>query len=131
MSPSPDTDPRATTVAALARLQRRLAAALRDLDPVAAVRALADDPEFPGAWRSALRAAAPAGVRLTERLVVSLRFDRLLAASADARRRLAADPRGFAALFDRYHRTVAPRAWHPLEEAHDFARFVAGEPAGA
>ena len=90
--------------------ERRLAAAMRARDPVAAVRALAPD-------------ADADGVRMTALLVARLRFERLLRGSPAAEAWFAGDGPGFAAAFARYHAAVAPRAFFPAEEARLFAAW--------
>jgi hypothetical protein len=96
----------------LAEYERRLAAAMRAADPVAAVRAL-----HPGVDAD--------GVRLTALLVARLRFERLLRGSPEAEAWFDGDPAGFARAFRRYHAEVPPRAFFPAEEAALFAAWQA------
>jgi hypothetical protein len=96
----------------LADYERRMAAAMRAEDPVAAVRAL-----HPGADAD--------GVRMTALLVARLRFERLLRGSPDAEAWFDADPAGFARAFRRYHAEVPPWAFFPAEEAALFLAWQA------
>jgi hypothetical protein len=99
-----------------AAFERRLAAAMRADDPVAAVRKIA-----PGADAD--------GVRMTALLVARLRFERLLRGSLEAEAWFAADPAAFADAFRRYHAAVPPRAFFPADEGRLFAAWQRRERA--
>ncbi|HEY2746315.1 MAG TPA: hypothetical protein VGL86_16895 [Polyangia bacterium] len=88
----------------LADYERRVAAAMRARDPVAAMREI--DP-----------AVDADGVRMTALLVARLRFERLLRGSPEAEASFDRDAAAFAATFARYHAEVAPRAFFPADEA--------------
>ena len=100
----------------LAEYERRMAAAMRADDPVAAVRAI-----FPGADAD--------GVQLAALIVARLRFERLLRGSPEAAAWFERDAAGFARAFRRYHASVAPRTFFPADEAAAFADFCAAEAA--
>jgi uncharacterized protein (UPF0276 family) len=91
-------------------------------DPRPVFAAMAQDPRFAAAARSAAaRALAdPAGLLLAHKLVLRLRFDRLLAGSPVAAAFFEHDPAGFARAFARYVAAVPPTAFHPREEALAF-----------
>ena len=88
----------------LADYERRLAAAMRARDPVAAMRAI-----HPGVDAD--------GVRMTALIVARLRFERLLRGSPEAEASFDRDPAAFAESFARYHAEVEPRAFFPADEA--------------
>jgi hypothetical protein len=88
----------------LAEYERRMAAAMRARDPVAAVRAIAPE-------------ACADGVRMTALLVARLRFERLMRGSPEAEASFERDPAAFAKDFRRYHAAVPPRAFFPVDEA--------------
>ena len=88
----------------LADYERRVAAAMRARDPVAAMRALC-----PGVDAD--------GVRMTALIVARLRFERLLRGSPEAEASFERDPAAFAESFQRYHAEVPPRAFFPADEA--------------
>ena len=88
----------------LAEYERRLAAAMRARDPVAALRAI-----YPGVDAD--------GVRMSALLVARLRFERLMRGSPEAEASFDRDAAAFARDFERYHREVAPTAFFPVDEA--------------
>jgi hypothetical protein len=88
----------------LSEYERRLAAAMRARDPVAAMRAI-----HPGVDAD--------GVRMTALIVARLRFERLLRGSPEAEASFDRDPAAFAETFRRYHADVPPSAFFPAEEA--------------
>jgi hypothetical protein len=88
----------------LAEYERRLAAAMRARDPVAAMRAIHP-------------AVDADGVRMSALLVARLRFERLMRGSPEAEASFDRDPAAFARDFHRYHREVPPRAFFPVDEA--------------
>lgn len=103
----------------LAALERRLAAALRAHDPVAALAV--DDPTFSPELRTRLAAVQHDGLRLAARLVTRLRFERLVQGSPRASEWFDGDPRSFVAAFRRYHAEVPATAVFPADEAALFA----------
>lgn len=111
-------------------LEEHLARAMRADDPAAALRAASDDPALDPETRSALRAVDEDGVRVQALLVARLRFERLLAGSAEAIAWFERDPAGFAQAFRRYHREVAMTAWFPAPEARLFERWRASRDDG-
>lgn len=88
----------------LADYERRVAAAMRAKDPVAAMRAI--DPNVDAD-----------GVRMTALIVARLRFERLLRGSPEAEASFDRDAAAFAETFGRYHADVPPRAFFPADEA--------------
>jgi len=88
----------------LAEYERRVAAAMRARDPVAAMRAIYPDVDADG-------------VRMTALIVARLRFERLLRGSPEAEASFDRDPAAFADSFARYHAEVPPRAFFPADEA--------------
>lgn len=110
-------------------LERWLARAMRDDDPVAILRAASEDPGLDPGTRAALARVDPDGVRVQALLVARLRFERLLAGSREAHELFEADPQGFAALFRAYHREVAMGASFPAAEGRSFAAWRASRPA--
>jgi hypothetical protein len=88
----------------LADYERRLAAAMRARDPLAAIREI-----YPGVDAD--------GVRMTALIVARLRFERLLRGSPEAEASFDRDPAKFAETFARYHAEVEPRAFFPADEA--------------
>jgi hypothetical protein len=114
---------------ALATLEAKIARALRDDDPWAAFVRLGEDASLSADLRARVRAADPDGVRMAALLVARLRFERLLRGSPAAEAWFEEDPSAFAAAFRRYHRTVAPTAFFPPEEARLFDAWRAGEPS--
>lgn len=130
--PPPLTAEETALRAAHARFEERVAAAMTAPDPVAAIRALADDPGLPDELRQAARAAAtqPRGIELTALLVARLRFERLMQGSQEAPALFERDPAGFVALFRAYHRDVAPSAFFPAQEGRLFAAWLASRPPG-
>lgn len=116
--------------AAHARFEERVAAAMTAADPVAAVRAMAEDASLPDELRRAARAAATQarGIELTALLVARLRFERLMQGSTEAAALFARDPAGFVELFRAYHRAVAPSVFFPAQEGRLFAAWLATRP---
>ena len=106
-------------------LQRSMADALRAEDPVAAMRALANDASLDAATRQALLAADADGLRLTALLTAKLRFERIIRGSASAERWFDEDPAAFSDAFRRYHAEVPPTAHFPAAEARSFLRWRA------
>lgn len=100
-----------------AAFERVLADALREPDPVAALRAAATAPGLPAALRQALANANEDGVRLSALLVARLRFERLIQGSPEAARWFEEDAAGFSAAFRRYHQAVRASAFFPAAEA--------------
>ncbi len=100
----------------LADYERRLAAAMRARDPVAAMRAI-----HPGVDAD--------GVRMTALLVARLRFERLLRGSPEAEAWFDREPARFARAFARYHAEVPPRAFFPIDEAALFRAWREGDAA--
>lgn len=111
----------------LAALERRLAAALRAHDPVAALAAAVDDPALSPALRQRVAAVQGDGLRLAARLVTRLRFERLVQGSLRASEWFDSDPRSFVAAFRRYHAEVPASAVFPADEAALFATWCAGD----
>ncbi|MCB9703435.1 MAG: hypothetical protein H6711_16200 [Myxococcales bacterium] len=115
--------------AELAALERWLAAALRSTDPLAA----RDPARFPQKVSEALRARVGAiqsdGLLLAARLVVRLRFERLVQGSPRASAWFDDDPRSFVAAFRRYHAEVPARAHFPADEAELFAAWLRAQSA--
>jgi hypothetical protein len=99
-------------------------------DPVAAMRALAEEPGWPDELRQAARAAATQarGIELTALLVARLRFERLMQGSREASALFERDPAGFVALFRAYHREVAPSVYFPAQEGRLFTAWLAARP---
>jgi hypothetical protein len=124
------TDEAAGMRAAYARFEARVAGAMTAADPVAVIRALADDASLPGELRQAARAAVThaRGIELTALLVARLRFERLMQGSREASALFERDPVGFAELFRSYHREVAPGAFFPAQERRLFAAWLAARP---
>jgi len=116
-----------------ARFEERVAAAMTAADPVAAMRALAEDASLPGELRQAARAAVThaRGIELTALLVARLRFERLMQGSMEASALFERDPVGFAELFRAYHREVAPGVFFPAQEGRLFAAWLATRPPPA
>src|SRR5689334_16990358 len=75
---SPARPARLTGARAHARYEALVARAMTAEDPVAALRAAAEDPALPPALRRALLGADEDGVRISALLVARLRFERLL-----------------------------------------------------
>ncbi len=88
-------------------------------DPAAALRAAQ---AAPGAGPELFSIDAD-GLRLASLLVVKLRFQRLMNASAAAAEWFDRDGAGFTAAFRRYHHAVPPTALDPWREAAAFATF--------
>ena len=110
-----------------ARFEERVAAAMTAPDPVAAMRALAEDASLPDELRQAARAAVAHahGIELTALLVARLRFERLMQGSQEASALFERDPVGFADLFRAYHREVPPGVFFPAQEGRLFAAWLA------
>ena len=104
-----------------------VARALVARDPIAILHEARDDEALPIAVRRALSAADDDGIRITALLVAKLRFERLLQGSVKAGAAFDADPRGFTALFRRYHEEVPPTALFPPQEAALFAAWSRGQ----
>jgi hypothetical protein len=100
--------------------EQRMAAALRESDPVAALVVAAADPALTDDLRAAFAQADPDGVRMAALLIVKLRFERLIRGSDRARAWFEREPEAFADAFRRYHAVVAPTAFWPSEEAACF-----------
>jgi hypothetical protein len=113
--------------AAYTRFEEGVAAAMAAADPVAAIRALAEDASLPEELRQAAHAAAThaRGIELTALLVARLRFERLMQGSRQAPALFERDPAGFAELFRAYHREVAPSVYFPAQEGRLFAAWLA------
>ena len=75
-------------------------------------------------WRRRFERASGAGLELTSQMVVRLRFERLMAGSAEAVRSFEGDPKGFSRTFRAYHHAVSPTAAFPQGEAELFAAFM-------
>lgn len=92
-------------------------------DPAAALHRLADDapPWLGAAIRRCL--ATPDGVGLTRRILLRLRFERLVQGSASAAGWFEADPASFARAFADYAAAVPPTAFLPLDEAVLWERY--------
>jgi len=115
---------------ALRRFDRLVADALTAPDPVAVFRGAAAE-EWPPDLRGAIAAAAAAedGVRLTALLVAKLRFERLIHGSRRAGEWFRRDAAGFADAFRGYHGAVPPTATDPRGEAALFERWLEGSEA--
>ena len=111
-APHPALTPDDASFAEHLAYERRMARALRSVDPLAA---LADEPTLP--------AIDPDGLRLAALFVARLRFERLQHGDLLAARHFDRDPADFAALFRRYHAEVPPRAAFPQDEAALFRRW--------
>ncbi|WP_437859567.1 hypothetical protein [Sorangium sp. So ce363] len=107
-----------------ARYEALVARAMTAQDPVAALRAAAEDPALPPALRRALLGADEDGVRMSALLVARLRFERLLRGSPEAEAWFDRDPADFSAAFRRYHAEVPPTAFFPPGEARLFRRWI-------
>jgi len=127
------TDEEAEMRAPYALFEERVAAAMTAADPVAAIRALAEDASLPEELRQAARAAVThaRGIELTALLVARLRFERLMQGSTEASALFERDPVGFAELFRAYHREVAPNVFFPAQEGRLFAAWLATRPPPA
>ncbi|MEM9487950.1 MAG: hypothetical protein AAGC55_02335 [Myxococcota bacterium] len=115
-----------TKRAAHLRFERLLAQAMIARDPVAAMRAIADDASLPEELRQAAAAADPRGVEMTALLVARLRFERLIQGSIEAASWFEREPDQFAAAFREYHQTVAPVVFFPADEGRLFADWLRG-----
>jgi hypothetical protein len=98
-----------------------------------------NDPAPPPAWESALAAALldPADDAALDdpawycrRLIVSLRFNRLIQGSREAIAAWNQDPDQFVLDFKRYHHTVRATARTPWDEAELWSTWRAAEPGG-
>jgi hypothetical protein len=118
-------------VSELAHLERLLADAFQGPDPRAALAAAALDPALSADLRARLAGAAPDGVRIAGLLIAKLRFERLLHGSRAAGAWFGRDPAAFARAFRRYHGAVPAVAQGPLQEAHAFEAWRAGDGADA
>lgn len=114
-----------------ARYEALVARAMTAEDPVAALRAAAEDPALPPALRKALLGADEDGVRMSALLVARLRFERLLRGSPEAEAWFDRDPAEFSAAFRRYHAQVPPTAFFPPGEARLFRRWMEAPSAPA
>lgn len=114
-----------------ARYEEFVARAMTAEDPVAALRAAAEDPALPPALRRALLGADEDGVRMSALLVARLRFERLLRGSPEAEAWFDRDPAEFSAAFRRYHAQVPPTAFFPPGEARLFRRWMEAPSAPA
>ncbi|WP_437590221.1 hypothetical protein [Sorangium sp. So ce1000] len=114
-----------------ARYEELVARAMTAEDPVAALRAAAEDPALPPALRRALLGADEDGVRMSALLVARLRFERLLRGSPEAEAWFDRDPAEFSAAFRRYHAEVPPTAFFPPGEARLFRRWIEAHSAPA
>ncbi|WP_437983851.1 hypothetical protein [Sorangium sp. So ce117] len=108
-----------------------MARAMTAEDPVAALRAAAEDPALPPALRKALLGADEDGVRMSALLVARLRFERLLRGSPEAEAWFDRDPADFSAAFRRYHAEVPPTAFFPPGEARLFRCWIEAPSAPA
>ncbi len=63
------------------------------------------------------------GVRVAALLIAKLRFERLQSGSNDAAAEFDDDAAAFVARFKRYHATVPPTAWNPVDEAALWSAF--------
>ncbi|WP_437762207.1 hypothetical protein WME77_29470 [Sorangium sp. So ce764] len=122
---------RLTGAQAHARYEALVARAMTAEDPVAALRAAAEDPALPPALRRALLGADEDGVRMSALLVARLRFERLLRGSPEAEAWFDRDPAEFSAAFRRYHAEVPPTAFFPPGEARLFRRWIEARSAPA
>ena len=111
--------------AALARLEARVADALRAPDPTAAFAAIAADRSLPPSLRRRVGAASADGVRMAALLVTRLRFERLLRGSPEAEAWFERDASAFSAAFRRYHAEVPPTGFFPAAEADLFRKWRA------
>ena len=128
---SPARPARLTGARAHARYEALVARAMTAEDPVAALRAAAEDPALPPALRRALLGADEDGVRISALLVARLRFERLLRGSPEAEAWFDRDPAEFSAAFRRYHAEVPPTAYFPPGEARLFRRWIEARSAPA
>ncbi len=117
---------RLTGAQAHARYEALVARAMTAEDPVAALRAAAEDPALPPVLRRALLGADEDGVRMSALLVARLRFERLLRGSPEAEAWFDRDPAEFSAAFRRYHAEVPPTAFFPPGEARLFPPLDGG-----
>ncbi|WP_441289359.1 hypothetical protein ACSRUE_00815 [Sorangium sp. KYC3313] len=122
---------RLTGAQAHARYEALVARAMTAEDPVAALRAAAEDPALPPTLRRALLDADEDGVRMSALLVARLRFERLLRGSPEAEAWFDRDPAEFSAAFRRYHAEVPPTAFFPPGEARLFRRWIEARSAPA
>jgi hypothetical protein len=116
---------RLTEAQAFARYEEVVARAMTAPDPVAALRAAAEDPALPPGLRRGLQAADDDGIRMAALLVARLRFERLLRGCPEAEAWFDRDPADFAEAFRAYHAAVAPTAFFPPGEARLFKRWSA------
>ncbi|WP_437297199.1 hypothetical protein [Sorangium sp. So ce426] len=115
---------RLSAAQAHARYEALVARAMTAEDPVAALRAAAEDPVLPPALRKALLGADEDGVRMSALLVARLRFERLLRGSPEAEAWFDRDPAEFSAAFRCYHAEVPPTAFFPPGEARLFRGWI-------
>ena len=102
-----------------------MAAALRAVDPLAAVRAAARDPRLDAQQRALLSGIDENGLRMSALLVARLRFERLLQGSSRAGAWYEDDAPAFVEAFRRYHAEVPPRGWQPADEGRAFEAWLA------
>jgi hypothetical protein len=121
---------RLTEAQAFARYEEVVARAMTSPDPVAALRAAAEDPALPPGLRRGLRAADEEGIRMAALLVARLRFERLLRGCPEAEAWFDRDPADFSAAFRRYHAAVPPTAFFPPGEARLFRKWREGKGPG-
>ena len=81
------------------------------------------------ALRARVGAIQSDGLLLAARLVVRLRFERLVQGSPRASAWFDDDPRSFVAAFRRYHAEVPARAHFPADEAELFAAWLRAQSA--
>jgi uncharacterized protein (UPF0276 family) len=103
-----------------------LADAWTSRDPEAALRRLAADEALPAAVHAGLGHALAHrdGIGLTRRILLRLRFERLLRGSGAADAWFERDPADFARAFTAYVEEVPPVAFLPSDEADLFRRFL-------
>lgn len=110
---------------AIAAVQRRLAAALRQRDPAAELRAIAADESLPADLRLALAGASADGVAISALLVAKLRFNRLIQSSRFAGDWFERDTESFARAFRRWHESTPPGTASPATDARSFEAHAA------
>src|SRR4051812_41495515 len=98
-------------------------AALLSDDPVAAVRAAADDAGLSPQERDWLRSLSPDGVAMTALVLKKLRFERLPDGDRDTAEQFARAPAAFMALFRAYTAATPPEQYFPDAEARQFRKW--------
>lgn len=104
-------------------VEQALATLMRVDDPAAHLQQLLQT--APAEVCAVLSTVDPASLTLASRLVVRLRFERLVQGSPEAESWFEQDPSGFAAAFRRYHADVPATSTHPTGEASQWRAWGA------